>query len=295
MSRTLSQYLDFTQNELVSGLMPLYLTINEYLAWVPHIVTDRNSVDVNRALDYGSVQSGVDCGTADVVADISSAKYNFPMINYRRPFETCLLGEDMANSFTDQFQLDLEGAVAAMADQVGIHAINGNGSTQVAGLETLVTTSVNASGVGGAGSLEAIEALFQTVRGAKKGSMALIANDTTIRKLGALITTSSFVSRTELGNTGIEVPTYHGAPLLRGNSIATGRIYLVKADETGRGDGISMRMSTRLGSPMLGGLFALTGPFIHATKDVKVCRLTGSFAHVLGGTQTGARLLNWNS
>jgi hypothetical protein len=286
--RTLADVTAQTQDLILPGLVQKYLTTNEYVAWAETVVTDRPSISVNRIADYGAVQKGIDCNTTLTSAAISGSNEIFELVQYARQFEVCNQVVGLASSFVDQAGEELLGAIKAMTNEIATDAINGTGSGEIKGIDNLVTNSVAASGVGGAGDIEAIWYLFDAVK-SKSPKMALMTNAKTKRKLMAALLASAQVSSVELKGTSFLVPVFNGAPILVNDTLADGDVVLANGDPA---EGLFIAVGEHPGNN-IGGIFRFQNVGISQTKDTNISRIFGSFAHVLKSQDAIARVTGW--
>lgn len=290
--RTLAEILanNETQSLITPGLIAKYLTTNEYLAWANTVVTDRPSIIVNSVADYGAVQKGVDCNTSLSSVAISGTSDTFTLVKYIRQFETCNDVVGLGSSFVDQAAEDLLGAVKAMANELAVDAIDGSGTGEIAGLNTLVTDSVAAGTVGTAGDLDPVWYLFDQVK-AKSDKMALVMNSKTKRTLMKELMASAAVQTMELKGTSFLVPVFNGAAILVNDTASTGDIFLVNG---GTDEGVFPVIGQYPGQP-IDGLFKLTDVGVNQSKDTRIFRVAGHFAHIRKSRQALARITGWCS
>lgn len=283
--RTLSDALNQTQDQLLAGLVKKYLTTNEYLAWAEPVITDRPYIKFNRVVDYGAVQKGIDCNTSFASEAISAAPVTVSLVKYGRQFEVCEDVENLAGTFVMQTQEELLGAMTALSNELATDAIDGNGSGEIHGLNSLVTSSVPASGVGGVGNIEALWYLEDAVK-AKSGKMAYICNSTTKRKIMRVISDNSQIPYTDLQNGLFTVPLFNGKPILVNDTCTTGDVFLINGDNA---EGVFPVIGQNSGQN-IGGLFGMKDIGYSQTKDTRLFRLTGNFGHIAKSTQALARI-----
>lgn len=288
--RTLAEILaNNEQNDLIlPGLVQKYLTTNEYLAWANTVITDKPTIIVNSIADYGAVQKGIDCNTSLTSASISGATDTFTLVKYLRQYETCQDVVGLGSSFVDQASEDLLGAVKAMANELAVDAINGTGSGEIAGLNALVTNSVAASGVGGVGDVESLWYLFDAVK-AKSDKMAMVMNAKTKRAVMSALLAAATVQTVELKGTSFVVPAFNGAPILVNDTATDGDIFLVNG---GTDEGVFPVIGTYPGAN-IGTLFKLTDVGVNQSKDTRIFRIAGHFAHVRKSRDAIARITGW--
>jgi hypothetical protein len=287
--RTLAEILaNNEQNDLIlPGLVQKYLTTNEYLAWANTVITDKPTIIVNYVADYGAVQKGIDCNTSLTSASISGGSDSFSLVKYLRQYETCQDVVGLGSSFVDQAGEDLLGAVKAMTNELAIDAITGT-SGEIVGLNSLVTSSVAASGVGGVGDIESIWYLFDAVK-AKSDKMALIMNAKTKRAVMSALLAAASVQTTELKGTSFLVPVFNGAAILTNDSCSDGDVFLVNG---GTDEGVFPVIGTYPGAN-IGNLFKLTDVGVNQSKDTRIFRIAGHFAHVRKSRDALARITGW--
>ena len=287
--RTLAEILaNNEQNDLIlPGLVQKYLTTNEYLAWANTVVTDKPTIVVNYIADYGAVQKGIDCNTSLTSAAISGASDSFSLVKYLRQYETCQDVVGLGSSFVDQASEDLLGAVKAMANELAVDAITGT-SGEIIGLNTLVTSSVAASGVGGVGDIESLWYLFDAVK-AKSDKMALIMNAKTKRAVMSALLAAATVQTMELKGSSFLVPVFNSAAILVCDSCSDGDIFLVNG---GTDEGVFPVIGTYPGAN-IGNLFKLTDVGVNQSKDTRIFRIAGHFAHVRKSRDALARITGW--
>jgi hypothetical protein len=286
--RTLADVAAQTQDLLLPGLVQKYLTTNETLAWMTTLAIDRPSISVNRVASYGAVQKGIDCNTSLTSVAISASNEVFNLVQYARQYEVCNQVTGLASTFVDQAGEELLGAIKAMAEEVGVDAINGSGSGEIKGLESLITNSVAASTVGGSGDVEAIWSLFDSVK-AKSSKMALMANAKTKRRIMSALLASATVGTSELKGTSFMVPNFNGASILTNDTIADGSIYLANGDPQ---EGLFMAVGEHPGNN-IGGLFRFVDVGINQSKDTRINRVFGSFAQILKSNDAIAAVTGW--
>lgn len=271
-----------TFDEIQQGLVQKYLTVNELTAWMDTIVTDRPAIRVNRVLDVGSVQAGMDCNTSFTSYSLSAASYSFPLIKYGRQFEVCADIEEMGSTFVDQMAEESINAVAALTEKIGQDtAGSGNGSSAVFGLGTLVTNSFAVS-TSGALALNDLWKLKDEVR-AKSGKMAYITNSATRRSILNKIAAASLPGSVELKGSSFTVPTFDGMPILAHDSISNGTCYLVNGS-------VDNGLFFAIGQNSQAGLFQIDEVGKSQTKDTMIYRIKTNIASVLKSTQAIAAL-----
>lgn len=287
--RTLAEILaNNEQNDLIlPGLVQKYMTTNEYLGWANTVITDKPTIVVNYVADYGAVQKGIDCNTSLTSAAISGGSDSFSLVKYLRQYETCQDVVGLGSSFVDQASEDLLGAVKAMTNELAVDAITGT-SGEIVGLNTLCTSSVAASGVGGVGDIESIWYLFDAVK-AKSDKMALIMNAKTKRAVMSALLAAASVQTMELKGTSFLVPVFNGAAILTNDSCTDGDVFLVNG---GTDEGVFPVVGTYPGAN-IGNLFKLTDVGVNQSKDTRIFRIAGHFAHVRKSRDALARITGW--
>jgi hypothetical protein len=286
--RTLADVAAQTQDLILPGLVQKYMTTNEYIAWADTLVIDRPSVSVNRVVDVGAVQKGVDCNTTLNSVALSASNEVFSLVQYARQYEICNQVIGLASSFVDQVGEESLNAMKAMTNELAIDAIDGSGTGEIKGLNNLVTTSYAASAVGGAGDIEAIWALFDLVK-AKSAKMAIVTNAKTKRKLMSALLASANVGTAELKGTSFLVPVFNGASILVNDTATDGDVFLVNGDPS---EGVFLAVGEHPGSN-IGGIMRYVDVGISQTKDTRIARLHGSFAHILKSNDAIARVTGW--
>jgi hypothetical protein len=290
MYRTLADILaNNEQNDLIMpGLVQKYMTTNEYLAWANTVITDKPTIVVNYVADYGAVQKGIDCNSSLTSASISGGSDSFSLVKYLRQFETCQDVVGLGSSFVDQAGEDLLGAVKAMANELAVDAINGSGTGEIAGLNTLVTSSVAASSVGGAGDVESLWYLEDAVK-AKSDKMAFVMNSKTKRAVMSALLAAATVQTMELKGTSFVVPAFNGHPILVNDTATDGDIFLVNG---GPDEGVFPVIGAYPGAN-IGNLFKLTDVGVNQSKDTRIFRIAGHFSHIRKSRDALARITGW--
>lgn len=273
-----------TQSQIIAGLVQKYLTTNEYIAWANTIVTDRPSIIVPRVADYGTVQKGMDCNTSYTSVAISGGNDTFTLVKYGTQFETCQDLVGLGSSFVDQAAEDLLGAVKRMTNELAVDAIDGNGSGEIYGLAGLVTSSAAASAVGGAGDVESLWYLFDAVK-AKSDKMALVMNARTKRAVMSTLLASAQVQTAELKGTSFLVPVFNGASILVNDTCSDGEVYLVNGATD---EGVFVAIGEYPGQSL--GIWNLVDVGMSQTKDTRIFRLNGHFAHIRKSRDALARI-----
>lgn len=276
-----------TQSELVAGLVQKYLQTNEYLAWANTVVTSRPSITVNSVVDYGTVQKGMDCNTEYTSTAISGGSSTFELVKYGTQFETCLDVIGLGSTFVDQAAEDLAGAVKRMANEIAVDAITGSGTGEIFGLNSLVTNSVAASTVGGAGNVESLWYLFDAVK-SKSGKMALLMNSRTKRAVLSELLGVAQVGTAELKGTSFIVPVFNGVEILTNDAMSNGNIMLINGDvEEGIFPVIGDFPSQKL------GIFNYLDVGLNQSKDTRIYRLNAHVSHVKKSNDAAAAVTGW--
>ena len=287
--RTLQNILDNNEqdNLIVAGLVQKYLQTNEYLAWADAQVTTKPKIIVNSIADYGAVQKGMDCNTDYTSVPISGASDEFELVKYGRQFETCLDVVGLGSDYVDQLAEDTGGALKAIANEISVDAITGTGSGEIAGLNTLITDSVAASTVGGAGDVESLWYLFDQVK-AKSDKMALVMNARTKRAVLSELLSVLQVGTQEIKGTSFVVPSFNGAAILVNDAMTNGDIALING---GFDEGIF---------PVIGAfpsnkldIFNFYKVGMSQSKDTDLYRLNIHAAHVRKSRQAAAKITGW--
>lgn len=277
-----------TNSLIIPGLVQKYLTTNEYLAWANTLVIDKPSITIPYIQDYGTVQKGITSLTSYTSVAISGGNDTFSLIKYGTQFETANDIIGLGSSYVDQAAEDLLGAVKRMADQIAIDAIVGTGSGEIYGLNTLCTSTVAASGAGGAGDVSSIWSLFDTVK-AKSDKMALVMNSKTKRAVMKAVMSASNVATMELKGTSFLVPVFNGAAILANDSCTDGDIFLVNGATD---EGTFLAIGNYPGQS-IGGLFNYTSVGVHQSVDTNIFRLNAHFAHIRKSRQGISKISAW--
>ena len=282
--RSLSDLANTTQDELLVGIIDALKKNDEFTAALVSMaeVTDRPTIKGNRLASAGTPVYA-DCDTTITSEAISASPFSYDLMTLVRQFDCCTTGQNLYGSFTNVVASELEGALKSLSEKIADDAMAGNGTTEIAGLETQITNSFNRAGA--SLDLSDVDRLFDEVL-SRGPNMVMVGAPATVRTVLAEIRSEAGgLTYDTLAGTAMKVPTYLGVPVLRNQFATANYLHLVNMDDFKLYFGESEDAN-------VGGIFSLQDIGALESKLAKRWRVYAHLASVLKNTQGAATLIN---
>lgn len=279
--RSLADLAETTQDELLPGIIDSLKKNDEFTNAIISnaVVTDRPTVKGNRLVSEGSAQY-IDCNSTLVSEAISGAPFDYDLKTILRQFDVCKTGQNLYSSFTDVVGAELNGALKAVGNQIAADVVTGNGTTEIAGLETQNTNSFGTAGSSFA--VGDLDRLYDEVL--SRENLVYFGAPATIRAaLAEIRAEAGGLEYSTLAGTELRVPSYLGIPMLRNQYAPTDKIYLLDLAQFRLFVGESDSMN-------VGGIFGLDDVGLVQDKHARRWRVYTQVASVLLDTQASAEL-----
>ena len=279
--RTLAELADTTQDDLLPGIIDVLKKNDE---WTAALVanarlTDRPTIKGNRLASFGDA-AYIDCDTEITSEAISGSPFSYDVLTILRQFDVCQTGQNLYSTFTDVVASELNGALKAVSEKLAGDSMTGNGTTEIAGLDT---QNVNEFGTAGA-DLDCgdLDRLYDEV--ISRENLVYVGQPAAIRTaLAEIRSEAGGLTYGTLAGTELRVPEYLGIPLLRNHFAPADKIFLVDMNQFNLFVGESEDNN-------IGGVFNLVDVGVVQNKHARRWRVYGQFASVLLDTQGAAAL-----
>lgn len=279
--RSLAELADTTQDELLSGLIDVLKTNDEWSAALISnaVVTDRPTVKGNRLVDEGGADY-IDCDSTIVSEAISGSPFAFDLETIMRQFDVCITGQNLYSSFTDVVASELNGAIKAVGKKIAEDSMTGTGTGEIAGL---ATQNVNAFGTAGTDlDVTDLDRLYDEVL--SRENLVYVGAPATIRAaLAEIRSEAGGLDYQTLAGTNLRVPSYLGIPMLRNQWAPSDKLFLVDMNQFRLFVGESVDNN-------IGGVFNLVDVGVVQNKHARRWRIYSQIAAVLLDTQASAEL-----
>lgn len=276
MPRTLAELADTTQDLLLPGIIDVLKKNDEWTSALitNALTTDRPTIKGNRLADAGGA-SYIECDTEITSEAISASPFSYDLLTIMRQFDVCQTGQNLYSSFTDVVGSELTGALKAIGEKVADDSVNGDGATEIAGLEDQVVNTFS-----GAIGVDQLDRLYDEVL--SRENLVFMGAPASVRSMLAEIRSEAGgLDYVTLAGTELRVPSYLGIPMLRNQFAPADKIYLVDMNQFRLFVGETQEAN-------IGGVFSLVDVGVVQNKHARRWRVYGQFASVLLDTQGAA-------